>query len=648
MWIKNNKVRWFQIWISALAGILLLGAGPQEGYAQYRQLDIVPDVKSRFSAGCSSIQQLMTQAEFKGLDGLVFGDYDRNTLQYGIPLFERILKVKIGRPALLDNGAATYLSEINQIDQSDDTLVLVPGVESAPFYYWSGNPLDENLVAHNWDKHLLIIGLPNSRDYEEIPILNSGFTTRYWEENILLFLVLCTAALIGLYGLMGKRYRGVSFLFMVIMGLLAANFHPFKSSPFDQYQGDLGVEPYQYLIDYADSRGALVFWSHLETPVIKDLAGGPLQVKIQTGKHSEDLLLTRHYTGFQALSENRVSAAEPGNEWDRVLTSYLQGVWDRPVWGYGANDFHCEGPGKLGAVRTVVLVKQKNRASVVEALGTGRMYAVKQKDGNNRLSLDRFELVDPVSGNRAVMGEGLKTGETPNIELKLSMTGASESHLAKIRLIRNGRVVKQALVRLPYEDVWQAPEADNSLPSYYRLMVEFDEHNQLVSNPLFVNAGTMRKPVVAAANAEDNPVVSPPPPSPLRINTDPLPPKKPEEAEPLVALKPEVEPSQPEPQAEPPAPETQVTPLPSPAADSEPPAAPSSGGTYVEVLGDGLRLRKGPSTQFPVVGKADKGERLRLVRRTEVLYNGKPWIVIEKEGDPAYVWSGLVKELPAD
>jgi len=212
---------------------------PRGVQAEYLQWDLATDVKSRFSTGCSSVQELMAQAEARGLDGLLFGDHDRKSIQYGIPYAERILRIKMDSPSLLDNGAATYLSEINQNDKTDDTLVLVPGVESAPFYYWTGNPLDKNLVAHNWDKHLLIIDLPNSRDYEELPTLNSSFTTRYLEEGYLPFLVFCVGVLIGLYGFfMGKRRRGISFIFALVMGLLAANTHPFKSSPFDQYHGD--------------------------------------------------------------------------------------------------------------------------------------------------------------------------------------------------------------------------------------------------------------------------------------------------------------------------------------------------------------------------------------------------------------------------
>ena len=615
-----------------LIGFLVWGVWPQAARAEYQPLELAADVKSRFSTGCSSIQELMTQAEFKGLDGLLFGDHDRQTLQYGLPYLERVLKIKIGRPALLDNGAATYLSEINQIDRTDDSLVLVPGVESAPFYYWTGNPLEQNLVAHNWDKHLLIVGLPTSRDYEEMPILNGNFTTRYLEENYLAFTLFCILALIGLLTCMIKRwrYRGTSFILAVAMSLLAANFHPFKSSPFDQYQGDFGVKPYQYLIDYADSRGALVFWNHLETPVIKQLGGGPMKVKVQTDTHLKDLLLTRHYTGFQAVNDSPVSSVEPGQEWDQVLMQYLGGQRDRPVWGYGANDFHCEGQdqGQLGGVRTVVLVKQKNRAAVMDALRAGRMYAVKQKDEKNRLSLDTFELIDPSTGKRGVMGENLNTGKPPDIALKLSMKDGSDTPTT-IKLIRNGQVIKKAVFRLPYEDVWQDSDWDRSRPAYYRLLVETDFHNRLVSNPIFLNSGASGKIVVASAEVDSSTVHS------MRKNFTPLPPKS--KKEPAPEIPPLVAASKEQ------APQTQPQWQIEPAPQDEPPVAAVE--KYVEVTADGVRLRKGPGITFPIAGNVNRGARLLFVRRTEVIYKGRAWIVVKKNGELAYVWEGLVKEL---
>ena len=586
---------------------------PQGVQAEYPQWDLATDVKSRFSTGCSSVQELMTQAEANGLDGLLFGDHDRKSIQYGVPYVERILRIKMGSPALLDNGAATYLSEINQIDKTDDTLILIPGVESAPFYYWTGNPLDMNLVAHNWDKHLLVIGLPNSRDYEELPTLNSSFTTRYLKDDYRLFLIFCFGALIGLYGFMGKRWRGISFIFALAMGSLAANTHPFKSSPFDQYHGDQGVRPYQDLIDYADSKGALVFWNHLETQVSEGFQGDLIQVKTRTESHLEDLLLTRRYTGFQVMSTSNISAVEPGKEWDQVLMQYLDGKRDRPVWGYGANDFHCEGKdgNRLGGVRTVVLSSRKSRPAMVKAIGAGRMYAVKQGEGKSRLSLDTFELINPATGNRAVMGEELKTAGSPGIGLKLSMTGGESNVRAKIRLIRNGQMVKQGLLSLPYEGVWQ--DAALAQRGYYRLLVEVDVHNQLVSNPIFFNSGHSPKTEVVSAKAEPLSAPEPSPVSPVGDSLESLPTQEEK------ALTPETE-------------------LPAVAPIEK----------YVEVTGRGVRLRKGPSTQFPVVAKVSTGERLLFVRRTNVMYYSKPWIVIKKEGELAYVWEGLVKELPAD
>ena len=599
--------RWARQAITFLMLLVLLW--PQGVQAEYPQWDLAADIKSRFSTGCSSVQELMTQAETNGLDGLLFGDHDRKSIQYGVPYVERILRMKMGSPALLDNGAATYLSEINQIDKSDGTLVLMPGVESAPFYYWTGNPLDVNLVAHNWDKHLLIVGLPNSRDYEELPILNSSFTTRYLGQDYLLFLIFSIGALIGLYGFMGKRWRGISFLFAGVMSVLAANAHPFKSSPFDQYHGDSGVQPYQDLIDYADSKGALVFWNHLETPVRDGFQSDLMQVKTRTDSHPEDLLLTRRYTGFQAMGTSQIFAVEPGKEWDQVLMQYLNGKRDRPVWGYGPNDFRCGGKdgNRLGGVRTVVLAKQKSRPAMVEALGVGRMYAVKQGEGQSRLSLDAFELIDSATGNRAVMGEQLKSAGSPDIRLKLSMMGGESNTRAHVRLVRNGQVVKQGLLSLPYEGVWQ--DAALSQRGYYRLMVEVDAHNQLISNPIFFNSGRRQPAEVASAQAESLSAPDPPPAPPVEDSPVPLP----------------------TPAEKTRTPETEL-----PVADSVE--------TYVEVTGRGVRLRKGPSQKFPVVGKVTLGDRLLFVRRTDVMLYGKAWIVIKKEGELAYVWEGLVKE----
>ena len=57
---------------------------------------------------------------------------------------------------------------------------------------------------------------------------------------------------------------------------------------------------------------------------------------------------------------------------------------------------------------------------------------------------------------------------------------------------------------------------------------------------------------------------------------------------------------------------------------------------------DGVSLKNGPGPRFPEVGKLNKGDRLSLIRRTKVNFNGKPWLLVDLGGRKAYVWSDLV------
>ncbi len=65
---------------------------------------------------------------------------------------------------------------------------------------------------------------------------------------------------------------------------MMVNHHPFKSSRFDPYHGDQGEAPFQDVIDYARSRGGMVFWAHPESNYSKNgVEMGPVK------------LMTEHY-----------------------------------------------------------------------------------------------------------------------------------------------------------------------------------------------------------------------------------------------------------------------------------------------------------------------------------------------------------------
>ena len=157
----------------------LLVVFPSSALALYIQIDGIADIKSNFSEGCSSITDIASQAERQTIDVVLFGDLARNSLEFGVKPLERIFKDIHQGPSVLDRGARGYISEIKDNNRQFERTLLIPGVETIPFYFWTGSNYDKNLTAHNWDKHLLVFGMPSAQDYEQLPLPNSNFSNEY-------------------------------------------------------------------------------------------------------------------------------------------------------------------------------------------------------------------------------------------------------------------------------------------------------------------------------------------------------------------------------------------------------------------------------------------------------------------------------------
>ena len=631
-----------------LVGILaFLFMSANIAFAGFIQLDGIADVKTRFSRGCSTLRDVAEMARAKGIDTVIFGDQARDSLEYGVVPLERIIRKRNENASILTMGAPAYIAEVNDNDKQFEETILISGSEVAPFYYWTGSVLNGNLIANNPDKHLFIVGFDKPEIYEQLPILDSNFSKRYLTHYQNYFFGYLIFFLLSLIVFLKGYKKKLTRVLAGVMFLLALNNMPFKSSPFSQYRGDLGTEPYQELIDYVTSNGGLVFWNHMEAPNKIKQKG---RVSYKTEPYPEDLVLTSGYTGFQSVADFPVMQIEPGNEWDNVLNEYLEGTREKPVWGYGGNNYLCENGGtKLGEIRTIFLVRQKSRDEILEAMASGRMYAVRQT-GDERISLDNFTLSDIISGQQATMGEELISNDFPELKIKVRMTSGTEKTV-RLSVIRNGTEVKQEKVSLPYELTWRDVNLNkNNGPLFYRLKVEADSKNYLVSNPIFFRFddefGTQSELVSQNTTTEKLSMVKPvkpiveEPQSPTTPAIGPL--NEPTEGKVLptsIPLEPEnimVSKLTPPTLKQPTFPVVKMPTLPTSNAPFD------IGNKSVIAKIDGVSLKNGPGPKFPEVGKLNKGDRLALIRRTKVNFNGKPWLLVELGGRKAYVWSDLV------
>jgi hypothetical protein len=366
-------------------------------------------------------------------------------------------------------------------------LILIPGAESAPFYYWKGSYFKKNLTVCDWERHLLIIGLEEPKDYKELPILHNGYSTKYILSSIsvgfFLFLVLL---ILGLYMIRWKgiiRYSGITISVLALFLLI--NNHPFKSSPYSQYHGYQKISPYQLLIDYVNSRGGMVFWNHPETKSGQEKLGPIFR---DTPPYPQVLIESTNYTGFAALYGDAITITEPGNIWDKVLIEYCSGQRASPVWGISSADFHREGGAgeKLGNFPTFFLVKSKNKKDILDALKKGRMYACRGDVDSPRLILEDFSIFDSKSSQKVVMGEEIFSKGYPSINIRISTADSEKGNSVTVRLIRSGNLLETFSAETPMSINFEDDFFESGKKVYYRLDAIDKRGRKLVSNPIFV------------------------------------------------------------------------------------------------------------------------------------------------------------------
>lgn len=450
-------------------------------------------VHSSMSTGLESLEEIATTALERGVDVLVLADDDLLKVEYGVPFLRNLVRFgHTERAAATHGGLEAYLAAIDRIQERHPELIVIDGVESAPFYWWDRDG-DGTWVVRGWNRHMMAVDLRTAAAYESLPVLGGPAIWRWrWASLALLWPVpgLLYAFWLG-RRLHSWRLRAPVAL-VCLLCLADGAVVGFKVPDMDAYHGDPGALPYQRFIDQVNARGGIATWAHPEaasTIPPRSMLGGAVRVESRTGSHASDLVETRGYTAFAALYADHITATEPGQQWDRVLVEYLAGRRDRPVWGTGEIDYHVDEPGgRLDDISTVFLVRHRSRTEVLEAMREGRMYA--SRGGDRSLELVRF--IASTAAGTAGSGEEIPAYGRPRISARLERRDGEEAPVAA-RLIRGDgegliEVVAEVdgLTPLSLEHVGIVPDRDERC--YYRLLAT-TPGGMLTSNPIFISGG---------------------------------------------------------------------------------------------------------------------------------------------------------------
>jgi len=476
---------------------LALASAPAAPAGALERVRAVVHVHSDVSTGDRPLEELAATAERQGIDALLLADYFLARAEYGLPPFRALTRVVQTERSVLDAGPARYLARVREAQAKNPRVLLVPGVEVAPHYHWTGSPLALELGLRDSQKNLLVFGLTDPDTLAALPAVHNRRPGVYDGQSVLdalpVLLVIPGLVLlarprrglkrVGRAVVVVRRRRWLAGGALVALGVTAlVRGWPFSADPYPPY-ADLGLVPHQELIAWVERQGGVTVWSLPEARDEGERWVGPVRVTWRTEPYGDDLLRTARWTAFGAIYEDTTRFERPGERWDRLLGEYAAGERSRPAWALGEAGFHGFSAGqRLGSIQTVFLVAERSPRGLLDALARGRMYALQRVPAAG-LALGEFSV--RAGAAAATFGETLRVAAGTALEVGVTL-GADGAGPGEIRatLVRSGAVVGAWAGPPPLRVVHR--EVFDGRPAYFRLDARGPAPHRLLTNPVFV------------------------------------------------------------------------------------------------------------------------------------------------------------------
>jgi hypothetical protein len=507
--VARRRIYTGLFWRSGFGMALLLALSvPPALAAQAGQIPAVVHVHSTWSTGDQSLDQLVDRAGPLGIQAIFLAENFLQRFEYGVPPLRGLLRHRVEYPSLMRNGVERFLEGVAAVNGRQGEVVVIPGAELIPHYYWDGSLWDGTLTLRDGQKNLLALGLADPAAYRSLPVAGNHHASPYGLQTLWLLSPALLAAP-GLWLLTLRRRRTVQLqrfrlteerrllapglLCLAAAGLLLANNYPFRRPAVSPYAGSAGLAPHQTVIDVLARHGAMAGWSLPEARDRRVVPVGPFRATLRTDPHPDALLATDRFALFGGIYEDTTTFTAAGGGWDALLLAYLAGRRAAPAWAVGEAAYHREGQAgkRLGEVQTVLLAPRKTPAALLEAMRAGRMYA-RRRTAADALVLSRFRLecrgCDPVEA-----GGRLTAPRMEGAELVVEITTESGRPMpVRVRLVRSGAVAQEVHGLTPL--TLRHREAAGGGRRFFRLEAQGPAPHRVLSNPVFLQPPTEATP----------------------------------------------------------------------------------------------------------------------------------------------------------
>ncbi|MBD3271739.1 MAG: hypothetical protein GF384_04275 [Elusimicrobia bacterium] len=412
--------------------------------------DGVIHVHSVYSRGKHTLEELIQSAQARDIDIIIPTDTLVHRYEYGLWPLRQVPIITYEFASVFKSGLKEYLHELNTLSERYKSMVIIPGVEVTPFYYWEEHITKSRLVLNRANQDMIIIGLEDERDYRLMPVI--GNTT---------------------------VYRWSSLGLMPVLPAIIPYRRP-RYSPY--YEPRHLAKPYQDVIDYTRRKKACAFWAHPDGQDYQKLSTVP-NITVVKEQYGDFLLKTEGYTGFSYFMNGRSTTGHVGGSWDNALTQLCDGLRSEPVWAIAERDLGLMAHAyDIDQCKTVFLLSACTRESVMAALQKGLCYGV-LKTPEHEIVLERFEVTDGV--HSAISGQTLFTRGIPRLLISATATDQKQHGVVLTAISRGTSVVNQRMI-VPFSISLSLEDIMSDAHTYIRIVITEHEYSEVVSNPIFI------------------------------------------------------------------------------------------------------------------------------------------------------------------
>jgi len=415
------------------------------------------------------------KARAAGADVLITGDDNTAEFEYGLWPLRGLIKYRVSANSVTKAGPDLFLAHLAHVQKQVPDLLIIPGVEAAPFYFWTGNPVT-GLKINNWHRHFSVIGMNHAEDYYNMPLTGNRSSYHFAPAALWPVLLLGLAAFLFFCGM-----KKAALIFAAVGFIFTADKYPFTKPAFNQYS-DSGWAPYEKMVSYAREKNALVFINHPEAGSWDNAVKLTSRVSIQTPQYPESLEKLPQAHGFAAYATGNRHMTEPGGYWDKAINAYLTGMRKTPPWAYAETDYggDTKNGAKIDESYMMVYAATATQSAVLAALKTGAFYCVRPADAG-ALALTRWSA--SADGKMVSAGQTLSAKSVYRMDAEIAAARGTVS-TATASIICGGSTVAEKTGSLPFSLSYTGKVPDKN--TFCRLMAKHSANGYMLANPIFI------------------------------------------------------------------------------------------------------------------------------------------------------------------